>query len=194
MTTQHKGLWTIVTVSIGILIGIGATVWMTPPPLMPETYAQVDSRNDQQLVKIEQALSALTQELHTQQTRDPRPEPTRVAVQINDDAARQALAQIVRDEVRRAVADASPEAQRVKEEAIAEAKILNSPGNREAYQTASSVVQTAVGAKRWTEEDKENFHAAFGTLTNNQRMELMNTLLPAINNGDIKVEVLGPLF
>jgi hypothetical protein len=35
---------------------------------------------------------------------------------------------------------------------------------------------------------------AFGLLTNNQRMELMNILAPAINNGDVKVEVYGPLF
>src|SRR5215813_9569862 len=59
MTTQHKGLWTIVTVSIGILMGIGATVWMIPLPPMPETHAQVDSRNDQQLVNIEQAITVL---------------------------------------------------------------------------------------------------------------------------------------
>jgi len=62
------------------------------------------------------------------------------------------------------------------------------------YQSASSVVQTAVAAKRWTEDDKEDFRAAFGLLTNNQRMELMNILAPAINNGDVKVEGHGPLF
>ena len=101
---------------------------------------------------------------------------------------------INREEVRNAVAQESPGAQRAKEEAIAEAKILNSPENRVAYQSASSVVQTAVAAKRWTEEDKENFRGAFGALTNMQRMELMNALIPAINNGDIKVEVHGPLF
>ena len=93
-----------------------------------------------------------------------------------------------------AVAQESPEAQRAKEEAIAEAQILNSPENRAAYQSASSVVTTAVAAKRWTEEDKETFRSAFGQLTNNQRMELMNILAPAINNGEVKVEVHGPLF
>ena len=45
---------------------------------------------------------------------------------------------------------------------------------------------------------KANFHklirTAFGALTNNQRMELMNILAPAINRGEIKVEVTGPLF
>ena len=82
----------------------------------------------------------------------------------------------------------------VKDEAIAEAQILNTPENKAAYPSASSVVQTAVAAKRWTEEDKETFCSAFGLLTNTQRMELMNILAPAINNGEVKVEVIGPLF
>jgi hypothetical protein len=47
---------------------------------------------------------------------------------------------------------------------------------------------------RWTEEGKEAFRAVFGQLTNNQRIELMNILAPAINNGEVKVEVTGPLF
>jgi hypothetical protein len=115
-------------------------------------------------------------------------------VQANDEASRQALAQLIRDEVRQAVADASPEAQRAREEALAEAEILASPENRAAYQSASDVVQAAVAAKRWTEEDKESFRDAFGQLTNTQRMELMNVLAPAINNGEVKVEVIGPLF
>jgi hypothetical protein len=68
-----------------------------------------------------------------------------------------------------------------------------SPENKAAYQTASSVVQIAVAAKRWTEDDRENFRAAFGQLTNNQRMELMNILAPAINNGGVTVDVHGPL-
>jgi hypothetical protein len=117
-----------------------------------------------------------------------------VTASANGAVSRQDLAQIIREEVRNAVAQESPEAQRAREEAIAEAQILNSPENKAAYQNASSVVTTAVAAKRWTEDDKETFRAAFGQLTNNQRMELMNILAPAINNGHVKVEVMGPLF
>ena len=93
-----------------------------------------------------------------------------------------------------AVAEASPEAQRAREEAIAEAQVLNTPENREAYQSASDVVRTAIAIKRWTAEAKGTFRSAFGLLTNNQRMELMNMLAPAINRGEITVEVTGPLF
>jgi hypothetical protein len=146
------------------------------------------------LVKIEQAVTAFTQALQVKQTRDVRPEPTRVTAPANNDMSRQALAQIIREEVRQAVADASPEAQRAREEAVAEAQVLSSPENSAAYQSASDVVHAALAAKRWTEEDKETFRDAFGQLTNDQRMELMNILAPAINGGTVKVEVDGPLF
>jgi hypothetical protein len=195
MTAQNTRIWrTIATLSIGILAGVGATVWLTPPPPLPATQAHADSQHDHRLAKIEQAVTALTQALYGKQTKNARPEPTQVTVQVNDEGARQALVQLIRQEVRQAVADASPEAQRAREEAIAEAQALNSPENRAAYQSASDVVNTAVATKRWTEEDKETFRSAFGLLTNTQRMELMNILAPAINGGGVKVEVTGPLF
>jgi len=167
---------------------------MTQLPPLPEQRVQTNSHDDQRLAKLEQAVTTLTQALQVRQSRDVQPEPTRVTVPANSEVSRSDLAQVIREEVRQAMVKESPEAQRAKEEAIAEAQILNSPENRAAYQNASSVVQTAVAAKRWTEEDKETFRAAFGALTNNQRMELMNILAPAINNGQVKVEVMGPLF
>ena len=195
MTKQNTGFWTtIVALSMGLLVGVGAAGWLTPPQPLPETQVHADSQHDHRLGKLEQAVTALTQALNGKQTNNVRPAPTQVTVQASDEGSRQALAQLIRDEVRRAVADASPEAQRAREEAIAEAEILNSPENRAAYQSASDVVQAAVAAKRWTEEDKEDFRAAFGLLTNDQRMELMNLLAPAINDGEVKVEVTGPLF
>jgi hypothetical protein len=53
---------------------------------------------------------------------------------------------------------------------------------------------TIITVNRRTEEDKETFRVAFGSLTNDQRMELVNVLAPAINGGEIQVEVTGPLF
>jgi hypothetical protein len=194
MTQQYKRIWrAIVTVSLG-LIGVGVIAWMTQPPPLPERHIQTDSQHDQRLVKLEQAVTALTQALQVKQKHNASPEPTRVTAPANSEVSRQALAQVIREEVRQAVADASPENQLAREEVIAEAQILNSPENRTAYQSASGVVTTAVAARRWTEQDRETFRAAFGQLTNDQRMELMNTLAPAINNGEVKVEVMGPLF
>src|SRR5262245_31681530 len=195
MTGQNKELWrTIITVSIGLIVGVGVFAWRSQLPPLPDTHTHTDSQYDQRLVQLEHAVTALTQSLQVRQTKSASPEPTGVTTPANDDASRQALAQLIRDELRQALANASPEAQRAREEAIATAEILNSPENRAAYQSASSVVQTAVAAKRWTEEDKETFRDAFGLLTNNQRMELMNVLAPAINSGAVKVEVTGPFF
>jgi hypothetical protein len=117
-----------------------------------------------------------------------------VTVPASSEVSRPDLARLSREEIRTATANESPEAGREKGEALAAAQTLNSPENRAAYQSASDVVRTAVAAKRWAEEDKESFRAAFGLLTNTQRMELMNVLAPAINNGEVTVEVRGPLF
>jgi hypothetical protein len=194
MTAWNKGFLAIgVTVSIGLFVYVGVIAWLPPTP-PPNTYAQADSQQDQRLVKLEQAVISLTQAVQNGQMKTARPEPTQVNAPANAVVSRQDLAQLIREEIRNAVAQESPEAQRAREEAIAEAQILNSPENRAAYQSASSVVQTAVAAKRWTEEDKDTFRAAFGALTNNQRMELIHILAPAINNGEVKVEVHGPLF
>lgn len=195
MSPKYKNLLqTIVPVSMGLLLGVGAFTWMVQQQPVQEPQVQTNSPDDQRLAKLEQAVIALTQAVQTNQAKAMRPEPTKATAPTNSEVSRQDLAQIIREEVRNAVVQEGPEAQRAKEEAIAEAKILNSPENKAAYQNASSVVQTAVAAKRWTEEDKETFRAAFGQLTNDQRMELMNVLAPAINNGHVKVEVMGPLF
>lgn len=195
MTTQHKGLWTtLVTLSAGILAGVGVTVVMVTPSSVPETSTHADSQPDNRLAKIEEALTALTRAVQTKPTNNACPEPTRVALPGNAEESFRALARLIRDEMRQAATDMSPENQRARDEAIAEATMLNAPENRVAYQTASSVVTTAVAAKRWTEEDRETFTAAVGLLTNNQRMELMDRLIPAVNNGEVKVEVNGPLF
>ena len=195
MTTQHKKPWTtLVTLSLGILAGVGVTTVMFTSPSIPETHIHADSQHDNRLAKIEEAMTALTQAVQTKPTNNTCPEPTRVALPGNAEESLQALARLIRDEIRQAAADMSPENQRAREEAMAEAKILNSPENHVAYQTASSVVTTAVAAKRWTEEDKETFTSAVGLLTSNQRMELMDRLIPVVNNGEIKVEVNGPLF
>ena len=195
MTTLHKTPWTtLVTLSIGVGVGVSVTMWMTPPPAPAHTHAHSDTRYDEQFVKLEHAMTALTQAVQTQPTNSVCPEPTPVALPANTGESFQALAKLLRDEVRQAVVDASPEAQRAREEAIAEVEMLNSPENKAAYQSASSVVTTAVAAKRWTEDDRETFTAAVGLLTNTQRMELMDRLIPAVNRGEIEVEVMGPLF
>jgi hypothetical protein len=195
MTAENEGRWNlIVQLGIFILVYVGAVIWIFPLPPVPNIPASADYQGDQRLAKLEQAVTTLTQALQVKQAQHASAEAVRVTAPANTGVSRQDLTQLIREEVRRVVAQEGPEARRAREEALAEAEILNSPENRTAYQSASGVVRTAMAAKRWTEEDKETFRSAFGLLTNDQRMELMNTLVPAINGGEVKVEVIGPLF
>ena len=195
MTEQNKGPWrTIMMVSIGLILGVSITYWLTQGSQLPDARATAISQQNQRLTQLEQAVMTLTQAVHISQMKNVSPEPAREATSVNDGASRQDLAQLIRDELRQALANQNPETQRAREEAIATAEILNTPENKAAYQSATSVVHTAVAAKRWTEEDKEIFRAAFVQLTNEQRTELMKALAPAVNSGEIVVEVNGPLF
>lgn len=195
MTEQNKKPWrTIMMVSIGFILGVGITYWITQGSQLPDALAAATSQQNQRLTQLEQAVTALTQALHVSQMKSVSSEPANVAAPVNDGASHQDLAQLIRNELRQALANQSPEAQRAREAAIATAEILNTPENKAAYQSATSVVHTAVAAKRWTEEDKENFRAAFVQLTDDQRAELMKVLAPAVNNGEVEIEVNGPLF
>lgn len=195
MTEQNKKPWrTIMMVSIGLILGVSITYWITQGSQLPDALAAATFQQNQRLTQLEQAVTALTQAVQSNQTGHASPEPTHVTAPANDSVPRQELTQLIRDELRQALANQSPEAQRAREEAIATAEILNTPENKAAYQSATSVVHTAVAAKRWTEEDKETFRAAFVQLTDDQRAELMKVLAPAVNNGEIAVEVSGPLF
>ena len=167
MKAQNKGPWTtMVMLSIGLLVGVGAAVWMTPSSPLPDTQINTDSRHDQRLATTRASRDSLTQALQVKQTNQASPEPTRVAAPANDEGSRQALAQLIRDEVRQAVADASPEAQRAREEAIAEAEILNSPENRAAYQSAPAWCRPPWRPNAGPRRTRRNFRAAFGLLTN----------------------------
>ncbi len=171
----------ILAATIGLLFA-GAAAWMTPEPSPPGPQGNADFRHDERLEKLEQAVAVLTQALQDRQAKDTAPKARGVAAPANEPQSRQA------------VAEASPKVQRAREEAIAEAELLASPENQEAYRSASDVVTRAVADKRWTEEDRDIFRAAFGHLTRDQLMELTSILAPAVNDGEITVEVMGPLF
>src|SRR3712207_5088158 len=128
MSPQHKEPWRMIaTVSLGLILGVGAFTWMTYLSPQPERQPSIDSHSDQRVAKLEQAVMALTQAVQSSQTKTTRPEPTRVTAPANSEVSHSGLAQVIREEVRQAMVQESPEAQRAREEAIAEAKILNSP-------------------------------------------------------------------
>jgi hypothetical protein len=62
MTAQYKRLWqTILTVSLGLILGVGVFTWMSQQPQAPEPQAQTDSHDDQRFAKLEQVVMILSQ-------------------------------------------------------------------------------------------------------------------------------------
>src|SRR5262245_54744171 len=131
MTGQKKGLWsTLMTLSIGLILGIGTAAWMTQHSLLQETQVNAASQHDRRLAQLEQAVTALTRSLPLSQTKNASPEPPCDTSRANDEVPRQSLAQIIREELRQALAQESPESQRAREEALANTQVLTSPENR----------------------------------------------------------------
>lgn len=201
---------TLGAVTLGVLVGVGIGTWSSTPPALPVQHAVADAPADPHLANIEQSMTAMTQALHATQSEleqavtvltqtlhatqaNPAPsEPTRETASPTESPRR--LAHLIRKEIRQAMANESPDNRRAREEAEVVAQVLASPENRAAYASATQVVAGAVATRRWTEEDKVAFRAAFSHLTNEQRAELMRTLAPAINRGELQVEIRGPLF
>ena len=169
-------------------------MWMPHASTVQTTTADHEPRYDQQFAQLEQAVTALTQSFERNNSPDVRHEPTNTAVPSGDTMTPQTLTKILRQELQQALAEWSPEAQQARAQEIANAQLRDTPENKAAYQSASSVVRTALAAKRWTDEDAHTLRVTMGQLTREQHEELMELLLPAINRGEIKVETSGPLF
>ena len=180
--------------SVGIALGAGTVTWMPQAATVHTTTGDHETRYDQQFAQLKQAVTALAQSLERNNSPGVHPEPTCATVQSGDTVTQQSLTKIIRDELRQALAQWTPDSQQARAQEIVSAQLRNSPENRAAYQSASDIVHTAVAAKRWTDDDRQTFREAMGHLTKEQHLELMEILIPAINCGEIKVETAGPLF
>ena len=112
----------------------------------------------------------------------------------NNTALCQDIARILRDELREVLALVNTEAENARIEEAKIQEILNSPENREAYRGAHDLVQYALAAGRWTDDDAQALQAALPYLTQDQTIEVFEMLLPAMNRGEIAVETDGPPF
>jgi hypothetical protein len=180
--------------SVGIVLGAGTVAWMPQSSTIQTTTGDCELRADQQFAQLEQAVTALTHSLERSNPPGVRPEPTCATAQANNNVTQQALTKILREELRQALAQWSPESQQARAEEIANAQLRNAPENQAAYQSAAAVVRAAVAGRRWTAEDGQILRETMGQLTAEQHQELMALLLPAINRGEIVVETVGPLF
>lgn len=183
-----------IALSIGLLGGYEISSWITRSSTTQAAKGREAIALEQRLVQLDQAVSALTHALEHPSSTDVHPETTCAASPSGDEVSRQSLAFLIREELRQALANGTPESRRAKVEEIAIAQALNSSENRAAYQSASSVVQAALTVGRWTDEDGRTFRDAFVQLTNEQRMEVMQLLASSIGRGAIMVDTTGPLF
>jgi hypothetical protein len=180
--------------SVGIALGAGTMMWMPQAVTVQTITAEHAPRYDRQFAQLEQAVTDLTQALEQNNSPGVRLEPTNAVALSGDTMTPQMLTKILRQELQHALAEWSPEAQQARAQEIANAQLRDTPENKAAYQSASSVVRTALTAKRWTDEDAHTLRVTMGQLTREQHDELMELLLPAINSGEIKVETTGPVF
>jgi ATPase subunit of ABC transporter with duplicated ATPase domains len=182
----------LVAATIGLIVA-GGVVWIAPQAALPKAQGDFSFREEERLAKLEQAVADLTEALHERQAQNAAP-AAGVAAAENAAGSREAFARAIREEVRLAMEEESAKARQTREEAAAEAELLATPENQEAYRSATDVVTRAVADKHWTPEDREILSAAIAHLTRDQMMELTGTLVPAVNSGEVKVEVSGPLF
>ncbi|NOK17576.1 hypothetical protein [Corallococcus carmarthensis] len=66
--------------------------------------------------------------------------------------------------------------------------------NASAWSRGNEVVDRALSARRWGDEQARELSASMPSLTQQQQVDLLRRLSVAINEGQLKVETHGPLF
>ncbi|RKG60910.1 hypothetical protein D7X30_08365 [Corallococcus sp. AB011P] len=66
--------------------------------------------------------------------------------------------------------------------------------NAEAWARGNEVVERALSARRWGDAQARELAASVPSLTQQQQLNLLRRLSVAINEGQLKVETLGPPF
>lgn len=195
MTQRIPQGWTaVLALSFGIALGASAMVWSLPDTTLQTAHIEQAPRYDEHFARLEQAVTTLTQSLERRSAPSVATQPVSVVAPFGAAITQESLTKLLRQELQNALDQWNPEAHKERALEIANAKLRDTPENKAAYQSATSVVRTAVAAKRWTDEDAQTLRLAIGQLTREQHDELMELLIPAINSGEIKVETKGPLF
>jgi len=118
--------------------------------------------------------------------RSPRPLPAQAPAPIVDRAALRAdLRAIVREELA-AATPAVPEPPR--EERPAEPRMAAPRVASAAHDQAADLVARRAAARRWRAEDMLALRGLLDRMSGEERAEILATLVPAINQGTIRVE------
>ncbi|MFY2558929.1 hypothetical protein ACN469_14970 [Corallococcus terminator] len=98
------------------------------------------------------------------------------------------LAQILREELGNRAPSGPEDAQ--KQPPVAEA----TPQNLAAFQEGTQVIDNAIAARRWTEEDATALRGALGAMTPAQRDEVIRRLVVTLNTNTLEVRTRGSPF
>lgn len=100
----------------------------------------------------------------------------------------------VRDEIRSVLTEqreAGPESNATGETAPTDEP---SPDSLAAVERGLAVIETARRAGRWRSEDASALRAVMQAVTDEQRVELLAEIIPAINRGEVTPDFRGPIF
>lgn len=103
-------------------------------------------------------------------------------------ALRAELARIIRDELRGGKAEVAAQAptKAAPDEASSESVAATADAHR--------LIESAMGARRWTDREAEAMRQLMPAMTDAQRDEITHRLLAAINTQALKLDVAGPPF
>ena len=104
-----------------------------------------------------------------------------------------AIRRAVRDEVNAAIAERDAE-HSAEEPPAADESTPETPGNLAAAASAQALVEAARRSRRWKREDAASLRSAIAKMNAAQRDEILSTLIPAVNRGEIKPDYPGFLF
>jgi len=194
MTKQKYSVWVAVaTCGVGLLLGFSLRggLWGSSATDEIGKYVRSLQQHAEQLAKIEQTLATLTQAAQGAASASFVSDRRQTTTASASGMLRQEIAQILRDELR-SLHVAGNDGNSSSAEESSATEILNTPENIEAYTQAHEVVRVALSTRRWTDEDVEALWQTFAFLTNEQQKEMLQTLIPAMNRGEIAVETSGP--
>jgi hypothetical protein len=157
----------------GIAGGFAAASLLRSDSVGDDYLRQLDAR----LERIEASRGAL-------------PPSTTVAAAFDSPALRREIRQMLQEELRAfastGAGSASPAAKPEPPPPSAESVAATEQAHR--------LLEAAATARRWTDRDREQLRVLLPQLTNEQRQEILTSLIPAVNRGDIKVETTGSIY
>jgi len=204
MKRKSIALMAFVMFGAGYLVALGVRVVSLPATqheAVPDEYGQILRQTHARLDRVEQTLTTLagavgdaiqaSARLEEHSARSAEPVRSTPQALPSEQALRQEIAQILREELWNVLAAAGAGADGVQAEDMAAAKVLDTPQNVEAYTRAHEVVRGALASRYWADDDAQELRQSFASLTNAQREEILQILFPAINRGEIAVETSG---